>query len=49
MLIDRVDTLHVGRYWSEVLCKLTGNLRVPGRRLSRLLVVADQSNLTQSS
>ena len=20
MLIDRVDTLHVGRYWSEVLC-----------------------------
>ena len=20
MLMDRVDTLHVGRYWSEVLC-----------------------------
>ena len=20
MLIDRVDTLHVSRYWSEVLC-----------------------------
>ena len=20
MLMDKVDTLHVGRYWSEVLC-----------------------------
>ena len=20
MLMDQVDTLHVGRYWSEVLC-----------------------------
>ena len=20
LLIDQVDTLHVGRYWSEVLC-----------------------------
>ena len=23
MWIDQVDTLHVGRYWSEVLCCIT--------------------------
>ena len=23
MLMDQVDTLHVGRYWSEVLCGTT--------------------------
>ena len=33
MLMDLVDTLHVGRYWSEVLCRTI--MTYPGRPLGQ--------------